>query len=314
MGIYLVTLCVDEMLSNRISEYLRDHWERVPCYRYVSGSSVELINDLWPVLGRGDCVVVLVESAMVAETRQIVDQAKIEHSLGEGAVRMGVLTTHGENIDRYSAPLYGPPGDILSLAYGLSAMSFDICGAIAVVYPAGRAAKLIGGDSPAKITASLGQEVTMICTDEYGCELDSQDKGDSFMRLMCHAHMGNIGDIQQYCHKVDGVWVLDAVGCAPELYELSEKLSQSLGEHICSTTPGVSLVILGSGACKLNLEIMRRCRTLICIGDIREMDRLLVRFFGSDVGEIYAKTVNIPVEEWTRCCACGEWRQLWQMI
>lgn len=315
MGIVLVTICTDEMLSDRLCEYLRSHWRGVPCESYVSGHHADVLEDVWNDMRYGDFALILSESCLLEDVRRSVEAGQRQHGIRENSVRIGELW-EGEIPAGYGAEtgalLYGPLQQILDMAQTLALDCTHSIGTIAVIYPAGRASALLRTVSLATMLRPLGRTAAVVSTDEYG--LGCSDADMSVMRMLCHARMGQLGRLEDYIIDSQGISVADAEGCGPELYELTGDEALALGSMLCSTGKGVVLAVLGSGATALNLHILDCCDRILCVGGWQAMERTLTRFFREKIVQIYAKTTEISVDEIKEYVANEDWGHLWARI
>ena len=310
MAVSLVTLCSDDRLACKISDYLQKHWDREPCYRYISGSSVELLDYLYMDFSCGDKLVVLVEDSMVMQVRHFIKHISIQKNLAEDNCIIGTLCA-GNDVCKHGAMLFGSPDSILSLAYSLVGLCRSKAGIVSLIYPSSRAASFIKGVDLHKVVESLGEDPVVFCTDEYGI---GQGVDQGFLKLLCHGVMGNVGPITNYTKEYMGVKLLDAKGCAPEIYELNKIETQELVKSIGQGVENVVLAVLGSGTTTLNLELIRHSRSIICVGAKDDILVMLDRYFGEDFGQVCSKIVEVPIEEYERCRELGEWSSLWQRI
>lgn len=309
MGISLVTLCLDEMLSCKILDYIQRHWQGEPVFRYISGTEAEILEHVCVSCAPGDKVVVLAEETLIPDVKDFLETVNSRYNLGENSVFIGALCI-GE-VCKYGAKLYGSPESILSLAYSLVSLSQSKNGVVSIIYPAGRAARLLRDVDLCDMTESLGRQVTILCTDEYGI---SQEKYGNFLKLLCNGVLGNVGQLSKYTEDHLGLRVLDAKDCAPEIYELTRSETKDLVNCLTKEIDGVLLAVLGSGATSLNLEIMRRSRIILCIGEKRNIEPVVTRYFGEESVEVLSKVVEITVEEYASIHSLGDWSQLWHRI
>lgn len=315
MGIFLVTICTDEMLSDRLCEYLRSHWSGPPCDSYVSGHHADVLEGMWNEMRYGDFALILCESCLLGDVRRAVEVGQRQHGLREDSVRIGELL-EGEFPAGCGAEtgalLYGPLQQVLDMAQTLALDCIHPTGTIAVIYPAGRASALLRTTSLATMVRPLGRTVAVVSTDEYG--LGCSDADMSVMRMLCHARMGQLGRLEDYMIDNQGISVADAEGCGPELYELTSEEALALSNMLCSSGKCVVMAVLGSGATALNLHILDCCDRILCVGGWQAMERTLVRFFGERVVQIYAKTTEISIDEIKEYVANEDWGRLWARI
>ncbi len=315
MGIVLVTICTDGMLSDRLCEYLRSHWSGPPCDSYVSGHQADVLENMWNEMRYGDFALILCESCLLDHVKRAIDVGQRQHGIGVGSVKIGELLdgeVSGEGGAETGASLYGPPQQILYMAQTLALNCIHTIGTIAFIYPAGRAAALLRGVSPATILSPLGRAGAVVTTDEYG--LGSGDGDMPLMRMLCHARMGQLGRLEDYMDDSQGISLADAEGCGPELYELTDEEARALSSMVCSGKERVVLAVLGSGATALNLHILDDCDRIVCVGGWQAMERTLARFFGEKAARIYAKTTEISPDEILEYISSQDWGRLWARI
>lgn len=307
MGIVLATICLEEMLAGKINSFLRDHWKGEDCHGFVSGSNTSVLEECRRILSRDDKLIVLVESSLHS---LIVEYIKTNSRGAFDRVTVGILTHGEENAGTNSAELFGPLHGILTLAYNLTLGKGFSAGTVALIYPEGRITKMFRGRL-CQVLSPFGGRVRVVSLDEYG--IGSMDCSDRFMTMMVHAGTGELCDLEPYFVDYQGVSVLDGKGCCPEMYELSHDESRIIADMICKENAGITLCIIGGGLSALNIEVLRRCHRILCIGEMGDLESALSRVF-ENLESVSAKTVNISSDTFASICSSEDWGCLWRMI